>query len=203
MQSNNKDIQRFDREAGGYEALAYQGLFFEQVHLAVLAAIPMDSQPETIVDLGCGTGRLLRKLARRWPEAKLIGVDPAEGMIAEARRLTGGVTFYVSMAEKLPLADESAELVTSTVSFHHWQDQAQGLREVVRVLRPGGRFVLADFSMPLGLRKVFRHGRQLSPREVCKIFDQVGLAVRFQKRVAAGFVLVTVGEKKSCPAAQF
>ena len=63
MAADNKDIQRFNEEASSYEALSYQGLFFDRVHRALLAAIPPDSRPETIVDIGCGTGRLLRRLA--------------------------------------------------------------------------------------------------------------------------------------------
>src|SRR5271157_6399570 len=98
MQPTNRDIETFDRQSSGYEAWLSQGVLFNNVHRAVLASIPADFNPETILDIGCGTGRLLRKLAVRWPEAQLIGIDPAEGMIAVARRLTPGVTFYQSMA---------------------------------------------------------------------------------------------------------
>ena len=114
-------------------------------------------------------------------------------MLAEARRLTPGVTFYLGMAENLPLEDGSVELVTSTISFHHWQDQAAGLVEVRRILRPGGRFVLADFSMPLGLNHIMRHGRQVSASRMRRMFEQAGLEVKYQRRAVAGFVVVTAG----------
>ena len=195
MQPTNRDIERFDRQSSGYEAWLSQGVLFNNVHRAVLASIPADFKPETILDIGCGTGRLLRKLAVRWPEAQLIGIDPAEGMIAVARRLTPGVTFYQSMAEKMPLPDASADLVTSTVSFHHWQDQAQGVCEVARVLRPGGYFVLADISVPLGLWKYSGDGHQASPAQVRQMFSQAGLTIKVQRRALAVFVLITVGEK--------
>jgi len=204
MQTTNKDIQRFDRESSGYETWAYQSLIFDWVHrtaIAAVEAISPEINPDTILDIGCGTGRLLRELAERWPAAKLIGVDPAEGMIAEARRRmpsdggSQGATFYVSMAERLPLPDAAVELAFSTISFHHWQEQAQGIREVARVLRPGGRFVLVDFSLPYILLKIFRHSQQLSPAAVRELFTQAGLVVQEQRRVMRRFMLITIGRK--------
>src|SRR5579883_1550856 len=125
------DIDRFSRWSRTYERSYLQGLIFDRAHRAA---------PESILDVGCGTGRFLRQAAQRWPGASLIGVDPAEGMIEMARRLTPGATFYVSMAEELPLPGASVDVAVTTLSFHHWSDQAAGVREVARVLRPGGRF---------------------------------------------------------------
>ena len=96
---------------------------------------------------------MLRRVATHWPAARLIGIDPAEGMVKQARRLTPGAIIHVSMAESLPLDDGSVDLVLSTASFHHWRDQVQGVKQVARVLRPGGIFVLADISMPYRLQK--------------------------------------------------
>ena len=96
----------------------------------------------------------------------MTGVDPAEGMVKEARRLTPGAEFQVSLAESLALPDGYADLAFSTASFHHWQDQQQGIRQMARVLRPGGLFVLVDIVMPLGIGKIHPHGRQTSPAAV-------------------------------------
>ena len=109
--------------------------------------------PDTVLDVGCGTGRLLRKAKARWPNAQFIGVDPATGMIENARRLMPDAKFYVSQAESLPLPDASVNLVFSTASFHHWQDKEKGLREIKRVLQVGGLLFLADFWPALGLSK--------------------------------------------------
>ena len=133
-----KDIQHFDQWASSYENSWMQRAFFDQTHKAVLAlAADIVHQPASVLDVGCGTGRLLRRAYRYWPESQLIGVDPANGMIERAKLLTPNATFFTGMAEALPLQDASVDLALSTTSFHHWQDQAAGIREIARVLRPG------------------------------------------------------------------
>ncbi len=80
----------------------------------------------------------------------MIGVDAAEKMIEQATQLFPEAEFHVAMAEALPLPDASVDLAFSTLSFHHWANQAKGISEVARVLRPQGRFLLADITIPLG-----------------------------------------------------
>lgn len=168
-------------------------LFFDRLQRAVLGLVESEANPESILDVGCGTGRLLRKAGERWPNARLIGVDPAEGMIEKARLLMPNAAFYVSMAESLPLPDASVNLVFSTVSFHHWQDKLQGVREVRRVLRPGGRFFLADIWPPMGLSKIFRHFRPNDPARVRDVFCSGRLNIPAQRKLMGRFLLVTAG----------
>jgi ubiquinone/menaquinone biosynthesis C-methylase UbiE len=141
MTQREKDIARFDHWSSTYEHSWMQRAFFEQAHQATLAlAAGLVQQPASVLDVGCGTRKLLRQARTYWPEAQLIGVDPANGMLEMAKRLTPNATFFPGMAEALPLQDASVDLALSTISFHHWQDQAAGLREIARVLRPGGTF---------------------------------------------------------------
>jgi ubiquinone/menaquinone biosynthesis C-methylase UbiE len=193
MSNQTEDVQSFERRSGTYETSLSQRLFFDRIHRVALHAVPSGIRPESILDIGCGTGRLLRKAHLRWPAAHLIGVDPAEGMVKEARRLTTEAQFYVSLAESLPLQDGSVDLVLSTTSFHHWQDQPQAVRQVARVLRPAGYFVLVDIFPPLGLAKIRPHGRPADPSAVRGMFAQAGLDVQAQRRPWGHFLLVTVG----------
>lgn len=104
-------------------------------------------EPKRILDIGCGTGYLLRQLAHRYPSAEtLSGVDPAEGMIKVAEAMTSDLrlNFTTGMAEQLPYEDASFDLVISTTSFDHWHDQQAGVNECARVLRPGGQLILCD-----------------------------------------------------------
>lgn len=195
MTNHTEDIESFERRAETYEKSFFQGLFFDRIHRNALRAVPAKMQPESILDIGCGTGRLLRKVAKRWPKARLTGVDPAEGMVKEARRLTEEAEFQVSLAESLVLPDGYADLAFSTASFHHWQDQQRGVEQITRVLRQGGIFVLVDILMPLGIGKIHPHGRQVSPATVRGIFTRAGLEVQLQRRVMSWFILVTVGRK--------
>jgi ubiquinone/menaquinone biosynthesis C-methylase UbiE len=194
-QRESEDIQSFERRAGTYENSPMQGLFFDRIHRAALGMIPAEIAPQAILDIGCGTGRLLRKLAKRFPDASLIGVDPAEAMIAEARRRTPGATFYVGQAEDLPLPEASLDLVMSTTSFHHWRDQALGVRQVGCALRSGGCFVLADVLPPYLIYKIIHHGRWASPAAVKQMFSQAGLGVQAQRRGLGLYLLLTMGIK--------
>jgi ubiquinone/menaquinone biosynthesis C-methylase UbiE len=192
----DKDVERFDQWSSTYEQSWMQRAFFEQVHRAILAlAGRVVRQPESVLDVGCGTGKLLRQARTCWPEANLIGVDPAKGMIEMAQRLTPNATFLTGMGEALPLPDASVDLAFSTVSFHHWHDQAAGLREIARVLRPGGYFILVDISMPGWLVQVFRLKRVHSRAQLRALFNQAGLQVQKQQKIAWQRVLATVGKK--------
>jgi ubiquinone/menaquinone biosynthesis C-methylase UbiE len=179
----------FNQWSSTYEQSFMQWLLFDRVHRGLLKRIPVDFIPQTILDIGCGTGRLLRRMAQRWPAAVLNGVDPSEGMVAEARRQTPMGIIYLAPAEEIPLEDGSIDLVTSTTSFHHWSDQAAGIRQVARVLRGGGLFVLADMSLAL-------HGHPLSARQVQAMFKAAGLDVHSQTSPVP-FYTFTVGKKSA------
>jgi ubiquinone/menaquinone biosynthesis C-methylase UbiE len=104
-----------------------------------------------VLDLGCGTGYLLRALARRYPDAeRFVGVDAAPQMIpqmiAVAETFAGDdrLGFSLGTAERLGFLDDTFDLVVSTTSFDHWSDQQAGLIECARALRPGGHLVLVD-----------------------------------------------------------
>ena len=144
----DRDVDRFGRWAPSYDRSFLQRTLFGPVQDATIAAAAGHSaQPRAILDVGCGTGQLLRRLAARFPAAELVGADAAAGMIEQAQAAVPAdlpVRFVQAFAEELPFPDASFDLVTSTVSFHHWADQRRGLGEVRRVLAPGGLFVLTD-----------------------------------------------------------
>lgn len=114
---------------------------------ASLAASVCAGPPQRVLDVGCGTGYLLRLLAEQWPQAsELAGLDPSPAMIKAATQAAGDqrLRFTVGRAERLPHPDGFFGLVVSTTSFDHWSDQQAGLRECARVLMPGGSLVLVD-----------------------------------------------------------
>jgi ubiquinone/menaquinone biosynthesis C-methylase UbiE len=181
-------LQHFNHWSETYERSFMQWIIFDRVHRRVLALIPANFVPANIVDIGCGTGRLLRRMHARWPEAGLAGVDVAEGMVTQARERTDFATIYQAAAEQLPLEDASVDLATSTTSFHHWSNQAKGVSEAVRVLRVGGLFILADMNLAA-------HGNPISRAAVKTLFINSGLSIRSQASPVPFFTF-TVGEKK-------
>lgn len=153
LTQRSHDVERFSQWAPTYERHWLQRWIFEPVQRTVLelaaGAVP---KPRAILDVGCGTGRLLRTAADHFPDTTLEGVDPAEGMVqhAQAVKSSNRIKFQQATAEQLPFPDASFDLVFSTMTFHHWANQQQGIAEVGRVLAPTGRWVLADV-MPTGV----------------------------------------------------
>jgi len=142
-----RDVAAYDDRAAHYDQ-GWRGRLHHTIGDRTTAlATATASSPHCVLDVGCGTGYLLRALARNYPRAEeLAGIDAAPSMIDTARRLTDDqrLTFAVGVAEHLPYPDASIDLVVSSTSFDHWSDQLAGLTECARVLRPGGHLVLVD-----------------------------------------------------------
>jgi ubiquinone/menaquinone biosynthesis C-methylase UbiE len=106
----------------------------------------------TAVDVGCGTGTFAIALSTARPDARVIGVDGDPEILAIARGKEGaaGVEWRDGLAQDLPLADDSADLVTMSLVLHHLlpAGKALALAEARRVLRPGGRIHIADWGPP-------------------------------------------------------
>jgi ubiquinone/menaquinone biosynthesis C-methylase UbiE len=145
--TGDRDVAAFDARAGRYES-GWLGRLHQQIaDRTAELALAVAPAPQRILDVGCGTGYLLRELAARCPHAvELVGVDPARGMITTARAAAGDdrLRWVEGTAEKLAFPDRSFDLVVSTTSFDHWADQRAGLEECARVLAPGGWLVLTD-----------------------------------------------------------
>jgi ubiquinone/menaquinone biosynthesis C-methylase UbiE len=99
-----------------------------------------------ILDVGCGTGELLLRLAARHPDSMLSGIDPVPAMLQMAeRKLPGRVDFRVGYASALPWPDASFDVVVSCNMFHYVTQPLLALQEMHRVLRPGGSLVITDW----------------------------------------------------------
>ena len=108
----------------------------------IIDEIPEGAQ---MLDVGCGGGQALELLAVRRPDLRLHGVDLSPGQVARARaRLRNRATIVEGSALELPYASDRFDFVFSEASIKHWTDPARGLRECVRVLRPGGHLVVTE-----------------------------------------------------------
>lgn len=198
MRNDASDVHDFEEWSRSYEQSWLQNLYFDRVHRAALHLVSQRDggrAPGSVVDVGCGTGRLLRKARELWPSAALTGADPTQGMIDVACRLMPEATFLAASAESLPLPDASVDVAITTLSFHHWKDRAAGVREIARVLRPGGRFCLADATLPAWLARLTHHMEGNSFATWRVLVESAGLSVATQKRAFLGHVLLMLSEK--------
>jgi len=143
----DRDVQAFDERAASYESGRHGQLHQEISDRVVKLALARVPAPRRVLDVGCGTGYVLRQLAARLPQAsEFLGIDAAPTMIEVARAAAGDerLAFVQGTAERLPAGDGVYDLVLSTTSFDHWTDQAAGIRECARALAPGGTLVLTD-----------------------------------------------------------
>lgn len=110
---------------------------------------------ERVLDVGCGTGVLTRLAAEAVGHSgHVVGIDPSPGMLGVARRnavqTNSRAEFKFAAIEHLPFEDGSFDVVLSSCMLHHLPAELkrEGLREVRRVLKPGGRFVVVDIDRP-------------------------------------------------------
>ncbi|WP_437815499.1 class I SAM-dependent methyltransferase [Sorangium sp. So ce1078] len=109
---------------------------------------------QRVLDVGCGTGTLAVLAQQRHPGVEVHAVDGDDKVLAIARekaaRAGAGVRFERAMAWELPYPDGTFDRVVSTLMFHHLaaDDKRRAAEEILRVLRPGGALLLADFGSP-------------------------------------------------------
>lgn len=143
---------------------------------------------ETVLDVGCGTGTLAIAAKRRvGPAGNAHGIDASPEMIAragkKARRAGLRIDFRKTTIEALPFPDAHFDVVLSTLMFHHLPRQVRenGLREICRVLKPGGRVLIVDFGQserPKGLIGRLHHGHgHVTPAEVAALLVSAGLTI--------------------------
>jgi ubiquinone/menaquinone biosynthesis C-methylase UbiE len=135
-----------------------------------------------VLDVGCGTGNLLRSLGKRYRTVDLTGLDPDPKALARAARKTRRAGLNIRLdegfAQALPYPDASFDRVFSSLMLHHLDNESKNalLAEIRRVLRPNGQLVLADM-----MAEEHGHGRS-------RMHENIGDAVS-QRIAEAGFTV--------------
>jgi ubiquinone/menaquinone biosynthesis C-methylase UbiE len=151
---NLSEVETQDRVSGEYDGVRYQRASSVRYHDDTMAQLIELAPPhDTVLDAGCGTGAFLEFLRRtaRW-DGHYVGIDVSRGMLAHAaRRLgvsSGGGSARVHLAQadacRLPFADDSFDVVYARALLHHLPDPIAGIREIRRVLKPGGVAAFLD-----------------------------------------------------------
>jgi ubiquinone/menaquinone biosynthesis C-methylase UbiE len=133
----------FDRRAGSYES-GVTSRWRDPVQRESLEALRLGAE-DRLLDVGCGTGAASRSAAS--VAASVVGIDLSPEMIRQADELADGllnVHFEIADSEHLPFQDGAFTAVLCSNSFHHYPDPGRAVREMARVLAPGGRLVIGD-----------------------------------------------------------
>lgn len=193
MSISNSHKNAVDRQFGE-QANAYltSAVHAQGKDLQRLGRLLANSANARLLDLGCGAGHASFTAAAH--VAQVVAYDLSEQMLvlvgktAQEKGLSN-IQLQQGVAESLPFADASFDVVISRYSAHHWHDVGRALREVKRVLKPGGRAIFMDVVSPghplldvyLQTVEVLRdtsHVRDYTPGEWLKMFTESGLLVR-------------------------
>lgn len=150
----------FDNYAEDYAATVQDVIGASGESVEFFAALKIDlmqrelatSAVSHILDFGCGVGNTTREIAARFPRARTVGYDPSGESIAVARRLPApegaDTSFVTGDGRTLPFEDASFDAVFTACVFHHIEekDHAHWARELLRVLRPGGSFLIFEHN---------------------------------------------------------
>ena len=190
----------FDRWAPNYDLL-FTTIFYQAVHKRLLEYVELPENPN-VLDLGCGTGRLLHRLATQFPTLQGTGVDLSSQMLRQARQRNQHrprLIFKQGNAESLPFAEGQFDAVFNTISFLHYPQPQQVFSEVNRVLRQGRRFYLVDyighqktetFSIPL-----FSNNLRFYSREQREQFGRVAGMECLGHHFLLGPVMLTIFQR--------
>ena len=223
----------FDRISHRYDVLNHLLSFnMDKAWRSKTAKEVAKSHPRSILDLATGTADLAISLSKHNPQAHIVGLDISEKMLdigkakVKTQNLDNQIELRFGDAESLPCADDTFDAVTVAFGVRNFERLDQGLSEISRVLKPDGRAVILEFSMPERFpvkqvyRLYFKHilpkiGHWVSkdgnaydylpdsvekfpkPDDFCKTLDSHGLHVVKARQLTLGVVTMYVTQKKA------
>jgi ubiquinone/menaquinone biosynthesis C-methylase UbiE len=181
----------FDLWSHVYDAPAVQRLTYRPVQDAVVRALLADP-PARILDVGCGTGRLTRRLSRELGRSFVTGCDFSQGMLRQARAQSPRLALAQGDAQRLPFGDHCFDAVISTEAFHWFPDPDAALAEFHRVLAARGRLLIAFVNPPFEAlsrasrvvsRALGEPFRWPTPERLRRQIEAAGFEVASQRRI--------------------
>lgn len=167
----------FDTISGNYDGLNRVISFGIDVQWRKkVLQLVADTNPENILDIATGTGDLAILMAQT-PVKKIVGLDISNGMLEvgrkkiEAKNLTSRIEMILGDSENMPFDDNSFDAITVAFGVRNFENLDKGLREIHRVLRPGGIFVILETSNPT--KTPFKQGYNLYTRHVLPLIGKL------------------------------
>jgi len=164
----------------------------------------LDLPAERVLDVACGTGGLLELLAERHNFPELVGIDRVPAMLGVAKRRLGRrALLNEGEARRLPFGDGTFQLIVSTNALHYFPDVGVALREIRRVISPGGNLVITDWCRDYFWMKILNrllpwtshaHAQTLSSTELRQSLLKAGFSIQSesQRKIDGFWALMTV-----------
>lgn len=149
---------------------------------AVIAMLDL-GHDDRLLDIGCGPGAALDLASASG--ARVCGVDPSPSMVSRAASRVPAADVREGSAESIPFPDSIFTVAINIASFHHWADRDAGLREVLRVLTPGGRLHIVEAALRSG-----KDGHGLNDSDIASLkarLDELGYEDVSTEEMKAGW----------------
>lgn len=193
---NKKKDFSFNKRAAKYDD-GFEGKFSQRFYNMLLEHIELKSEI-SVLDVGCGTGALLKKMAGR-AEIKGFGIDIEKAMVDEAKQKCPDMNIQTGRCEETPFLESTFDVITSCMAYHHFADKKGFARETARIIKDGGILYISDVRFRFVLRKIingilrlFRiHGRFCTPQEMHENFKEYGfeMTASYRKGLAQLVIL--------------
>jgi ubiquinone/menaquinone biosynthesis C-methylase UbiE len=158
-------------------------LLFDLIRYRVLSQLKQYPPQGMLLDAGCGPGYLDRAIIARYPQLKILGIDISKDMLELAvgnlasSKNDSSINYQEADVQSLPFNNNYVDFVISTLSMHHLARPKEALKEIFRVLKPGGQLLIFDLrrDMPWALFGLICFGQRfLAPSPIRKINGGVG-----------------------------
>ena len=235
MPKKEKVQEMFDHIAPTYDKLNHlMSLNVDKAWRRQALKEIVDGTPQRILDVACGTGDSTIAIAKAAAEgSEVIGADISEGMMAlirgkaEKAGVADRIKLQVADGEALPFEEEAFDRVTCAFGIRNFEHKEKGLEEFLRVLRPGGKAVILELSVPRsrvvrwgydlyfthllpriggavsGDRAAYRYlpasvHRFPAPKDFCRMLEEAGFEGVRCRTFTFGLCRLFVGQKKNC-----
>ncbi|MEX2349417.1 MAG: bifunctional demethylmenaquinone methyltransferase/2-methoxy-6-polyprenyl-1,4-benzoquinol methylase UbiE [Flavobacteriaceae bacterium] len=194
--NKKKQVEKmFDTISGNYDGLnRVISLGIDKKWRKKVVKIVTDINPESVLDIATGTGDLAISFAK-FDIPKIVGFDLSEGMLAVARKkvadqnIADKIEFLQGDSEAMPFEDNSFDAITVAFGVRNFEDLEKGLSEILRVLKPGGTFVVLETSVPT--KTPFKQGYHFYSKSILplvgKLFSKDKVAYNYLSESASVF----------------
>jgi len=177
---------------------------FKLLYMKIVSQIKKLNPHGTLVDVGCGAGNLIIRIAKKIPELTLNAVDIAPEILEYAKKraiensVEDKIDFKIGSVEELPFPENSIDFIVSTLSLHHWDDPKKAFKEILRVLKQDGTFLIFDFRRDS--RKIY-HGflafitKIIAPKALKNVKEPLGSIQSSYELNEIRHILTEVGVK--------